>query len=102
VNGIAILIALSAAFKIQFSVIQRVGYDVVLVLFVACAKVRLSFGAVDTLNILEAEELLRLCRGGRLYDVEKWIASGKSLVMPPGTRNTPLGIAISMRFHSLA
>jgi hypothetical protein len=30
VNGIAILIALSAAFKIQFSVIQRVGYDVVL------------------------------------------------------------------------
>jgi hypothetical protein len=69
---------------------------------VACAKVRLSFGAVQTLNVLEAEELLRLCRGGRLYDVEKWITSGRSLAMPAGTRNTPLGIAISMGFHSLA
>jgi hypothetical protein len=57
---------------------------------------------METLNVLEAEELLRLCRGGRLYDVEKWIAAGKSLVLPPGTRSTPLGIAINNGFHSLA
>jgi hypothetical protein len=57
---------------------------------------------VDTLNVLEAEELIGLCRGGRLYEVEKWIASGRSLAMPAGTRNTPLGIAIDMGFHSLA
>src|SRR5438105_3364544 len=54
------------------------------------------------LNVLEGEELLRLCRGGRLYDVERWITSGKPLAMPPGMRNTPLGIAIDMGFHSLA
>jgi len=54
------------------------------------------------LNVLEGEELLRLCRGGRLYDVEKWITSGKSLIMPPCMRNTPLGIAIDISFHSLA
>ena len=54
------------------------------------------------LNVLEAEELIRLCRGGRLYEVEKWIGSGRSLVMPSGTRKTPLGIAIDMGFHSLA
>ena len=57
---------------------------------------------METLNVLEAEELLRLCRGGRLYDVEKWIAAGKSLALPPGTRSTPLGIAINNGFHSLA
>ena len=54
------------------------------------------------LNVLEAEELIRLCGRGRLYEVEKWITSGRSLVMPPGSRNTPLGIAIEMGFHSLA
>jgi hypothetical protein len=56
----------------------------------------------SALNVLEAEELLRLCRAGRLYDVEKWIAAGRSLAMPTGTRNTPLGIAINNGFHSLA
>jgi hypothetical protein len=33
-----------------------------------------------TLNVLQAEALLRLCRGGRLYGVEKWIAAGQ---VPP-------------------
>jgi ankyrin repeat protein len=57
---------------------------------------------VKTLNVFEAEELLRLCRGGRLYDIEKWIAAGKSLTLPTGTRSTPLSIAINNGFHSLA
>ncbi len=29
----------------------------------------------------EAKELLTLCRTGRLYDIEKWIADGKPLEM---------------------
>src|SRR5436190_24019285 len=65
-------------------------------------RARRSTYHMCALNVFEAEELLRLCRGGRLYEVEKRIASGRSLAMPAGTRNTPLGITIDMGFHRLA
>lgn len=49
----------------------------------------------------EAKNLLHLCRAGRLYEVEKWIASGKSIQTPADVRKTPLHIAIDSGFHSL-
>lgn len=49
----------------------------------------------------EAEGLLHLCRAGRLYEVEKWIASGLSIQTPPEVRKRPLHIAIDSGFHSL-
>jgi ankyrin repeat protein len=49
----------------------------------------------------EAKNLLHLCRAGRLYEVEKWIASGKSIQTSADVRKTPLHIAIDSGFHSL-
>jgi hypothetical protein len=34
------------------------------------------------LTIKQGKELVRLCRTGRLYEVDAWIASGKSLSVP--------------------
>ncbi len=36
-----------------------------------------------------------------MYEVEEWIASGKSLQVPPESRETPLQIAMNRGFHSL-
>jgi hypothetical protein len=36
------------------------------------------------LSLDEAKELIRLCETGRLYEVEVWIAAGKSLTVPNG------------------
>ena len=49
----------------------------------------------------EGKELVRLCRTGRLYDVEKWIASGKPLGIPVDKYKTLLRIAVETGFHSL-
>jgi hypothetical protein len=38
---------------------------------------------------------------GRLYDVEQWIAAGKSIAAPPECKKTPLRIAIETGFHSM-
>src|SRR4030042_5606046 len=52
--------------------------------------------------------LHQLCREGRLYDVERWIADGKSLqltpeALPKGARpKTALQIALESGQHSLA
>ena len=52
--------------------------------------------------------LLQLCREGRLYDVEHWIAEGKPLQLAPeairkGTRpKTALQIVLETGQHSLA
>src|SRR5882724_4549482 len=52
--------------------------------------------------------LRQLCREGRLYDVERWIADGKPLQLAPeailkGTRpKTALQIALESGQHSLA
>ena len=49
----------------------------------------------------EAKELLALCRTGRLYDIEKWIADGKSLQIPSVRKKTLLQIVVDIGFHSL-
>lgn len=55
----------------------------------------------------DLEELLRLCRHGRLYDVEAWIAEGKPLQLGRGAGLkgrrplSPLQIAVETGQHSL-
>jgi hypothetical protein len=53
------------------------------------------------LSKTDAKELLRLCKGGRLFDVQNWIESGKSLCVPSDLRATPLKVALDSGFHSL-
>ena len=56
----------------------------------------------------DVRALLQMCRDGRLYDVERWIAEGKPLQPAPevirkGTRpKTALQIALETGQHSLA
>jgi hypothetical protein len=49
----------------------------------------------------EIHELIRFCRSGRLYDVQRWIAAGKSLEGIIAKRKTLLRIAVETGFHSL-
>ena len=53
----------------------------------------------------EIAPLVTLCRAGRLFEVQEWIASGKPVNPPPlgkGTQpKTPLQIAVDSGFHSL-
>ena len=53
----------------------------------------------------EAKELVRLCRAGRLYEIERWIHDGKSLEIPAtakrGRQRSLLEIADETGFHSL-
>ena len=53
------------------------------------------------LTIDEGKALLALCRAGKLYGIERWIASGKSICTPPSIKRTPLLTAIDTGFHSL-
>jgi hypothetical protein len=48
-----------------------------------------------------AQELLNLCRAGKLYEIEEWIARGESLLVPEESKRTPLEIAVENDFHSL-
>jgi hypothetical protein len=53
------------------------------------------------LSHADASELIRLCRAGRLYEVEAWIRAGRSLKVPREARTTPLAVALDTGFHSL-
>jgi hypothetical protein len=55
----------------------------------------------EELSIDDAKTLLALCASGRLYAVEAWIGSGRSLQVPGALRKTPLQIAFASGFHSL-
>jgi hypothetical protein len=55
----------------------------------------------STLTIDESKTFLAFCRSGRLYDVDQWIAAGKSIVTHPSIKRTPLLTAIDTGFHSL-
>jgi hypothetical protein len=55
----------------------------------------------STLTIDESKTFLAFCRRGRLYDVDQWIAAGKSIVTHPSIKRTPLLTAIDTGFHSL-
>lgn len=56
---------------------------------------------MDTLTTEEGKQLLALCRSGKLYEIEAWVAAGRSLHVPAGLRKLPLQIAIGSGFHSL-
>lgn len=45
--------------------------------------------------------MLRLCREGRLFELQEWVAAGKSLSVPTGYRQTPMQVALTTGFHSL-
>src|SRR4029079_158892 len=49
----------------------------------------------------DAEQLLRLCREGRLFELQAWVAAGKSLSVPTHYRQTPMRVALNTGFHSL-
>jgi hypothetical protein len=53
----------------------------------------------------EIKPLIDLCKAGKLFDVQEWIASGKPVNPPPSVsgykRKCPLEIAIGLGFHSL-
>ena len=49
----------------------------------------------------DAEQLLRLCREGRLFELQAWVAAGKSLSVPAHYRQTPMRVALNTGFHSL-
>ena len=55
---------------------------------------------MDILTPEEAKSLLHLCQTGKLYELEAWIESGRSLTTPPA-KTTPLTVAIKTWFHSL-
>ncbi len=48
-----------------------------------------------------SKELVALCRAGKLYEVEQWIAAGESLRVSAECKRTPLQIAVEKGFHSL-
>lgn len=53
----------------------------------------------------DAKELVALCRAGRLYKVEEWIADGRPLdisrAIKRGRQRSLLEIAVEIGFHSL-
>ena len=49
----------------------------------------------------DAEHLLRLCREGRLFELQAWVEAGKPLTVPSHYRQTPLRVALDTGFHSL-
>ena len=55
----------------------------------------------EDLSIEDGKRLLALCASGRLYAVEAWIGSGRSLQVPRALRKTPLQVAFATGFHSL-
>lgn len=53
------------------------------------------------LSTTEAKELLRLCKTGRLFEIQNWIASGNSICVSVDSKTTPLEVALNTGFHSL-
>jgi hypothetical protein len=49
----------------------------------------------------EADQLLRLCHEGRLFELQAWVAAGKALSVPTHYRQTPMRVALNTGFHSL-
>jgi hypothetical protein len=54
-----------------------------------------------TLSATDAKYLIGLCKIGKLFEVQNWIASGKSLCVPADLRTSPLEIAVNTGFHRL-
>jgi len=53
------------------------------------------------LSIDEGEQLLQLCKAGRLFEIQKWIDLGISISIPGKFKSRPLDVAIDTGFHGL-
>lgn len=53
------------------------------------------------LSTTEAKELLRLCKTGRLFEIQNWIATGNSICISADSKTTPVEVALNAGFHSL-
>ena len=49
----------------------------------------------------DTESPVELCRAGKLYEIEKRIASGQSIQPPPKSKKSLLQIAVDTGFHSM-
>src|SRR6187200_225214 len=47
-----------------------------------------------------AEHLLRLCREGRLFELQSWVGEGKPLTLPSQYRHSLLRVSVDTGFHS--
>jgi hypothetical protein len=54
-----------------------------------------------SLSTAEAKELLRLCNTGRLFEIQDWIALGRSLSVTTDLKPAPLEAALNTGFHSM-
>src|SRR5574340_1541885 len=61
----------------------------------------ISAGMTEALPIEDAKRLIRLCERGRLYEIEDWIRSGRSLKVPNELGKPPLSVALKTGFYSL-
>lgn len=57
-------------------------------------------------NDEDIEPLIELCKAGRLFEVQAWVASGKAVNRPPpdekkARKKSPLQVAIEVGFHSM-
>ena len=55
----------------------------------------------EFLSETDAKDFLRLCKQGRLFEIQNWIGAGRSIRVPQSLRTTPLKIALGTGFHSL-
>lgn len=67
-------------------------------------KIRREMKQANTYE--EIEPLVKLCKAGRLFDVQDWISAGKPTNLPPAhtlkrSKQSPLQIALNLGFHSL-
>src|SRR4030042_5967146 len=66
-----------------------------------------DFNAPLAQSLQELQPLHRMCREGRVYDVEQWIKDGKPLQLAPGANEkgrrliTAMQIALESGQHSL-
>src|SRR5690349_15963948 len=58
------------------------------------------YPVAESLSV-EDSKALALCRAGKLYEIARWIAAGKSIITAPTIRKTPLLTAVDTGFHSL-
>ena len=68
------------------------------------ASVRNGIYMLDTAPtpvVQDTKYLVNLCRAGRPYEIEKWIADRRPLEIPTAKYGTLLQVALRTGFHSL-
>jgi hypothetical protein len=51
----------------------------------------------EPLTLEDSKALLALCRAGKLFEIERWITAGKSIVTAAMMKKTPLLTAVDSR-----